>query len=98
MSMARFWRDQGKPQQARELFAPVLRLVYGRLRHAGPEGGEGAARRAGAVSRSVGPFSISPVFLKPQKNLFEIRCLCLTPCHFDLSLLCGPATVLRRDR
>jgi hypothetical protein len=56
MSMARFWRDQGKPQQARELFAPVLRLVYGRLRHAGPEGGEGAARRAGAVSRSVGPF------------------------------------------
>ena len=23
MSMARFWRDQGKPQQARELLAPV---------------------------------------------------------------------------
>jgi hypothetical protein len=50
MTMARFWRDQGKPQQARELFAPVLWLVYGRLRHAGPEGGQGAARRAGAVS------------------------------------------------
>src|ERR1700756_5596939 len=23
MSLARLWRDQGKPQQARELFAPV---------------------------------------------------------------------------
>jgi len=23
MSMARLWRDQGKPQQARELLAPV---------------------------------------------------------------------------
>ena len=23
MSIARFWRDQGKPQQARELVAPV---------------------------------------------------------------------------
>jgi predicted ATPase len=23
MSLARFWRDQGKPQQARELLAPV---------------------------------------------------------------------------
>ena len=23
ISMARFWRDQGKPQQARELLAPV---------------------------------------------------------------------------
>jgi predicted ATPase len=23
MSMARFWRDKGKPQQARELLAPV---------------------------------------------------------------------------
>jgi len=25
MSMARLWRDQGKPQQARELLAPVYR-------------------------------------------------------------------------
>jgi hypothetical protein len=24
MSMARLWRDQGKPQQARELLAPLL--------------------------------------------------------------------------
>jgi predicted ATPase len=23
MSMARFWRDQGKPEEARELLAPV---------------------------------------------------------------------------
>ena len=23
MSLARFWRDQGKPQQARQLLAPV---------------------------------------------------------------------------
>jgi hypothetical protein len=39
MSMARLWRDQGKPQQARELRASGLRLVYGRLRHARSEGG-----------------------------------------------------------
>ena len=28
MSLARLWRDQGKPQQARELLAPVLRVVH----------------------------------------------------------------------
>jgi predicted ATPase len=40
MSMARLWRDQGKPQQAREL----LGLVHRRLRHARSERGEGAAK------------------------------------------------------
>ena len=29
MCLARLWRDQGKVQQARELLAPVLRVVYG---------------------------------------------------------------------
>ena len=38
MSMARFWRDQGKREEAREL------LVYRRLRHARSERGEGDAR------------------------------------------------------
>ena len=28
MSMARLWRDQGKPQQARELLGSGLRLVH----------------------------------------------------------------------
>ena len=28
MSLARLWRDQGKPQQARELFGSGLRLVH----------------------------------------------------------------------
>jgi tetratricopeptide (TPR) repeat protein len=28
MSLARLWHDQGKPQQARELLAPVLRVVH----------------------------------------------------------------------
>ncbi len=28
MSMARLWRDQGKPQQARESACPGLRLVH----------------------------------------------------------------------
>src|SRR5262249_32961571 len=40
MSLTRLWRDQGKPQQARELLASV----YGRVRHARSERGEGAAR------------------------------------------------------
>jgi class 3 adenylate cyclase/predicted ATPase len=31
MSLARLWRDQGKVQQARELLAPVLWMVYRRL-------------------------------------------------------------------
>src|ERR1700751_3853776 len=42
MSLARLWRDQGKVQQARELLASGLRVVYGRLGHARLEGGEGA--------------------------------------------------------
>jgi len=50
MSMARLWRDQGKPQQARELRASGLRLVYGRLRHARSEGGEGAAGGVGGIA------------------------------------------------
>jgi hypothetical protein len=44
MSLARLWRDQGKVQQARELLCFGLRVVYGRVRHARSEGGEGAAR------------------------------------------------------
>ena len=32
MSMARLWRDQGKPQQARELLAPVYGWFTGRRR------------------------------------------------------------------
>ena len=41
MSMALLWRDQGKPQQARQLLAPVYGWLKGR--HARTEGGEGAA-------------------------------------------------------
>ena len=29
MSLARLWRDQGKPQQARELLGSGLRVVHG---------------------------------------------------------------------
>jgi hypothetical protein len=42
MSLARFWRDQGEAQQARELIAPV----YGWFTegfNTRSEGGEGAA-------------------------------------------------------
>ena len=39
MSLARLWRNQGKPQQARELLAPVYGSVHRRLRHARSEGG-----------------------------------------------------------
>ena len=45
MSIARLWRDQGKPQQARELLAPVYGWFTEGLRHARSEGGEGAAGR-----------------------------------------------------
>jgi predicted ATPase len=40
MSMARLWRDQGKRKEARNLLAPVIRLVHRRFRHARSEGGE----------------------------------------------------------
>ena len=50
MSMARLWRDQGKPQQARELLCSGLRLVHGRVRHARSEGSEGALEGVGAVA------------------------------------------------
>ena len=50
MSLARLWRDQGKVQQARELLGSGLRLVYGRLRHARSEGGEGAAGGVGVMN------------------------------------------------
>ena len=43
MSLARLWRDQGKPQQARELLGSGLRVVHGGVRHARSEGGEGVA-------------------------------------------------------
>ena len=50
MSMARLWRDQGKPQQARELLAPVYGWFTGRLRHARPQGGQGAAGRVDLIA------------------------------------------------
>ena len=50
MSLARLWRDQGKVQQARELLGSGLRVVYGGVRHARSEGGEGAAGGVGGVT------------------------------------------------
>ena len=49
-SLARLWRDQGKRDEARELLAPVLRLVHGRLRHARSEGGESVTGRVGVIT------------------------------------------------
>jgi predicted ATPase len=49
MSLARLWRDQGKVEQARELLAPVYGWFTG-VRHARPEGGEGAAGGVGCIT------------------------------------------------
>jgi hypothetical protein len=54
MSLARLWRDQGKPQQARELLAPVLWVVYGRFRHARSERGKGVVGGVGDVGIAAG--------------------------------------------
>ena len=43
MSLARLWRDQGKRAAGPRTARSGLRLVYGGLRHARSEGGEGAA-------------------------------------------------------
>ena len=49
MSLARLWRDQGKPQQARELLAPVYGWFTEGFRHARSERGEGAAGGVGVM-------------------------------------------------
>ena len=49
MSLARLWRDQGKPQQARELLAPVYGWFTGGLRHARSERSQSAARRTSVI-------------------------------------------------
>ena len=43
MSLARLWRDQGKVQRSARTAGSGLRVVYGGVRHARSEGGEGAA-------------------------------------------------------
>ena len=50
MSLARLWRDQGEPQQARELLAPVYGWFTEGLRHARSEGGEGPSRRIDVIT------------------------------------------------
>ena len=46
MSLARRWRDQGKPQLARDLLGSGVRVVYGGVRDARSEGGEGGCWRS----------------------------------------------------
>ena len=49
MSLARLWRDQGKVQRSARTVCSGLRVVYGGVRHARSEGGEGVAGGAGGV-------------------------------------------------
>ena len=51
MSMARLWRDQGKPHASPRSARSGLRLVHRRLRHARSEGGQGLARRAARLTK-----------------------------------------------
>ena len=53
MSLARLWRDQRKLQASTRNAGSGLRLVYGRLRHARSEGGEGVAGRAWRLSTII---------------------------------------------
>jgi predicted ATPase len=56
MSLARLWRDQGKPQQARELLAPVY-AWFTEVRHARSERGEGVAGGIGVMNTSQYAFA-----------------------------------------
>ena len=49
MSMARLWRDQGKPQQARELLAPVYGWFTEGFDTLDLTGGEGSAGGTGVI-------------------------------------------------
>jgi predicted ATPase len=51
MSMARFWRDQGRRDEARELLAPVYGWFTEGFDTLDSERGEGAARRTGDLIR-----------------------------------------------
>ena len=50
MSLARLWRDQGKVQRSARTVGSGLRVVYGRVRHARSEGGEGVAGGVGGIA------------------------------------------------
>src|SRR6478752_3753138 len=56
MSMARLWRDQWKPQQAREVLAPVYGWFTERFDKARSERGQGAAGHAIAATRCSSHF------------------------------------------
>ena len=49
VSLARLRRDKGRHAEARDLLAPVYRLVHRRFRHARFDGGDGVARRTPGV-------------------------------------------------
>ena len=79
MSMARFWRDQGKRDEARDLLAPVYGWFTEGFDTLNLKGGKGAARtrpRARALHRRR---SISEICLEPmavmskRKRLSELR-------------------------
>ena len=63
MSLARLWRSQGKPQQARELLAPVYGWFTEGFDNAGSEGGEGAARRTVGLETIAKRGRVSPTAL-----------------------------------
>ena len=94
MSMARLWRSQGKPQQARELLAPGLRVVHGGLRHARSEGGEGAAGAVGVIGfcSSQGVSTGFKRELSDKLSLFDAVPFWLNP-HFVAPRLFCAATV-----
>ena len=60
MSLARLWRDQGKRAASARTARSGLRVVYGGLRHARSEGGEGAAGGVG----DIGLFRAMSIFHK----------------------------------
>jgi hypothetical protein len=72
-SIARLWREQGKMQQAHDLLASDLRLVYRRFRHARFEAGEDASRRAARLmNKSKAGFETLPITM-PQSRIASAR-------------------------
>ena len=71
MSMARLWRDQGKPDAGSRTARSGLWLVHRRLRHARSEGGEGVAQRVGVITGRVDCLN-RPL---PACHFDRVRCL-----------------------
>ena len=80
-NLARLWRDQGKEASSRTA-GSGLRVVHGRVRDAGFEGGEGAAGGVGGVGLDSGRVARAMSMFHKTKATRPTPWLCATRCPY----------------